>query len=118
MSKLWEGIQPTWAKVGANFANPLATVLGKNKDSSNFIDNVNYKLSNPVGQVGSVGRDIVQKKIQPDPIAPTVVPMPDQETIDSAARKARAKQLGRGGFASTILSQGANSGGSSDRLGP
>ena len=119
MAKFWQGAQSVWSKVGQTFANPLATVLGKNKDSSNFFDDINFKASNPLGQVGSVGRDILQKKITPAPITPTVIPMPDQEAIDEAARKSRQRQLGRTGFDSTILSAASGTQQpTSDRLGP
>lgn len=119
MSKLKDNFSKAWSVLGTNFANPAATALGKNQADGTFLGDTNAKLSNPLGQVGPVGRDIIQKHNPPPaPALAPVVPMPDQEAIDAAARRSRARQLGRGGFASTILSAQSGAPTSSDRLGP
>lgn len=118
-------------------ANPLATVLGKQNDP------LIQKLNNPLQQVvpvlgdmrkgsrqmvnsfaslwkknGGDALDVGNKPPSP-PAPPPVVPMPDQEAIDAAARRARQRQFGRTGFASTILSAASGSQQqTTDRLGP
>lgn len=48
---------------------------------------------------------------EPPPPPPPVAPLPDEEDVQRAKRRATRAQLGRSGRASTILSD-------SDRLGP
>lgn len=106
MSKLWEKAAPLWKKAGSTFANPLATALGKNEEDGTFVGDLNYKLSNPLGQAGPLGRDILQKKEPgPDPVAPPVTPMPDTETLGKSRRRAAASR--NRGRASTILGSDA-----------
>lgn len=48
MGNLWNKASDAGDWITTNFSNPLATALGRNHDSSNWLDHMNYKLSNPL----------------------------------------------------------------------
>lgn len=60
-----------------------------------------------------IGTSLVKAATPPE--QPAAVPMPDEDAIQRAKKRALAAQLGRTGRASTILS---DTSGTSDRLGP
>jgi hypothetical protein len=76
--------------------------MGKLQGALHKIDPVDRAVSR------AVGLDFAPKPKTP----PVVVPMPDEQAIVAAKKKAAATSLGRTGRASTILSD------ATDRLGP
>lgn len=89
-------------------ANPLKQAWDFSRSGTHALTNA---LGGVVGKKSPTFTDVINRpQLTPAP----VVPLPDQQQIDEAKRRSLAMQLGRGGRASTILSDSSNS----DRLGP
>lgn len=65
-----------------------------------------FKKLNPVAMLGGL---FEKPKAPPPPAAPTVMPTPDDEALKAARKRKLAKDMGRSGRLSTILSDDSES---------
>lgn len=102
-------------KAQAVIANPLTALQGlglgvdPNKSALAARDKINSISSNARNDAAHAITTLLPPKDEPP--VPVVMPLPDDEAVQAAKKRQLAIQMGSGGRASTILSQG------SDKLG-
>jgi len=94
MGKLTKFVAPIATLAGTFFGGPAGTAIG-----------------GALGSAASSGLAGLVKQNLPKPVAPTVMPTPDDDAVQQAKKRQIAEIQARSGRASTILSGGDRLGG-------